>query len=357
MAGEVKKLLFADGVTVSSPSDLLLGAAEPPQKNLVINGGFDFWQRQVTSTTDTTSTYRTADRYITRAGGGAAGFQQTRATDVPSNGYFKYSMNMLENGDATANSIIVMNRIEARDVKPYIGKTMTASFWVKKNAISMPDLNLSIITPVSATEDSWNADLTVDTLEFFVKPSLTDNTWTQVELSFVVPANAANGIAVQLGSGSYTGVAEIWTTGWMLNEGSAALSTFTRAGNNMQDEFAMCQRFYQKSYSEAVVPGSVSSPGRRISSSLNPTSNANNDWFRDVQFTTAMRNDSPSATIYSSLVGTSGFVSMFDVVGAATVEAAGTIQFVNRSAMDVRVTTVGANTAGGTFQWVVEAEL
>lgn len=104
-------------------------------RNLVINGNFDVWQRGTTKSYSTTSSqYDTADRWLMRTTGSAdvtVSQQSFTAgqTDVPNNPKFFYRWNTTA---FTSGQGRVENRIE--DVTLTSGQTLTLSFWAKSDA-------------------------------------------------------------------------------------------------------------------------------------------------------------------------------------------------------------------------------
>jgi len=214
--------------------------------NLFINSAMDFWQRGTSiSAPGNTVFYGTADRWAHDVGGGGADGDFERSTDVP-NSLFKYSLLATATGDG-GDTIMIGQRLEAGDIRPYIGRTMTVSFWAK--ASSALTHSLSILTPVGA-EDTWdtaslvgNTSGGIDIEEFKQNLNFTTS-WIRYSYTFVVPATAADGLAITLGQIATAATSdEFYTTGWMLHEGSEIVD-FQRAGRNMQDELSMCQRYH-----------------------------------------------------------------------------------------------------------------
>ena len=110
-------------------------------KNLLINGGMNVFQRSTSVTGKTTGAYYTADRWqtsITTAGT----WSQSRSTDVPSAQGFGYSLKMdCTTADASlgASDVLAINqRIEGQNLQHLLkgtssAKKLTLSFWVKSN--------------------------------------------------------------------------------------------------------------------------------------------------------------------------------------------------------------------------------
>jgi hypothetical protein len=102
-------------------------AARAGRKNLIINGGFDVWQRG-TSFTNNNSVLFAADRYATFSNGASTTSQQAFTlgqTDVASNPqyYLRWDVSTYASGDR------VYQRIE--DVITTSGQSVTLSYWAK----------------------------------------------------------------------------------------------------------------------------------------------------------------------------------------------------------------------------------
>tara|TARA_Y100000004_G_scaffold192863_1_gene254182 strand:+ start:535 stop:1611 length:1077 start_codon:yes stop_codon:yes gene_type:complete len=110
-------------------------------KNLLINGGMNVWQRSTSVTGITTSAYRTADRWLTSFSSMGT-WTQSRSTDVPSAQGFGYSLKMdcttADASPAAGDYIIYNQRIEGQNLQHLLkgtssAKAITLSFWIKSN--------------------------------------------------------------------------------------------------------------------------------------------------------------------------------------------------------------------------------
>ena len=120
----------------------LADTAGRPQvdKNLLINGGMNVWQRS-TSTSVSTDTYSTVDRWRTTVSGLGV-FTVSRSTDVPSGQGFSYSTKWdCTTADASPAATDILKfeqRIEGQNLQHLLygnsgAKKLIASFWVKSN--------------------------------------------------------------------------------------------------------------------------------------------------------------------------------------------------------------------------------
>jgi len=107
-------------------------------KNFIINGDMQCWQRATAATT-VTNAYATVDRYkFTEATSGA--FSSERATDYPTGtGYsLKLQVTTADTSMASGDYAYVMQPIEAQNLQSLgygtsSAKTLTLSFWVKSS--------------------------------------------------------------------------------------------------------------------------------------------------------------------------------------------------------------------------------
>jgi len=109
-------------------------------KNLLINGGMNVWQRSTSATASSTG-YKTVDRFQYSQNGTAA-YTQSRSTDVPSGQGFGYSMKMDVTtalaSPAAGNYSMFMQKMEGQNLQHLLkgsssAKSLTLSFWVKSN--------------------------------------------------------------------------------------------------------------------------------------------------------------------------------------------------------------------------------
>ena len=109
-------------------------------KNLLINGGMNIFQRS-TSTSVSTDTYSTVDRWKTRVVSMGV-FTISRSTDVPSGQGFGYSTKWdcttADASPAASDRLVFEQRIEGQNLQYLLkgtssAKKLTLSFWVKSN--------------------------------------------------------------------------------------------------------------------------------------------------------------------------------------------------------------------------------
>ena len=205
-------------------------------RNLIINGAMQVWQRGTSFTVGGSDTY-TADRWTSRDG------DVSQSTDVPANQGFKYSL-FYDNG-GTRSTINLRQKIE--DGKALLSnREVTLSFWVKSSA--------STTIKVDWT-DTNNTSVSVTT------------SWKRYEISY--PAEAINSGNIFSGSawidfnfeGDYP---DIHITGVQLEVGDTA-TPFEH--HSYGDTLARCQRYYCNNFN-GNAPSTVkagNAPDNRVS--------------------------------------------------------------------------------------------
>jgi hypothetical protein len=149
-------------------------------KSLLINGGFDVWQR---GTSQTTSGYGSDDRWNNVSGGSTkVASQQTFAlgqTDVAGNPKH-YSRTVVTSVAGATNLVLKSQPIE--DVTKTSGKTVTLTFWAKADAGK--DIALELV-------QGFGTGGSPSSLVFVTPQTVTLTTsWVKHSLTFVVPSVA-----------------------------------------------------------------------------------------------------------------------------------------------------------------------
>jgi len=329
-------------------------------KNLIINGGFDIWQRGTSFTTDAAATViYTADRISAFAlfpGAGATQTitRETSSSHIPSN--FKYSLKSVVSTAVPVNAgrMLIGYTMENTDSLALAGRTVTYSMQIK--AIGNIDrvylysrYNTSGGNALSGAVDGSNAPFAVNSSSF------TTITWTTTVPSaatltstgtygFQLVYYRANGAVEAIGDG-------IYIAGLQLEIGNVVTS-FSRAGGTIGGELALCQRYYQKSYSQGTNPATNNSPGAEVRMGASRTDQYATD--SSFSFPVAMRIP-PAVLLYSSTNSTVN--SIYDAGAGANRSAAVFNIGDNRAQIGLGsgVTTT-ANTAY-VWHWVASAEL
>jgi hypothetical protein len=229
-------------------------------KNYIINGNFDFWQRNTTFTPSNGVYVYTADRFAATSSGGN-NITLTRQTaggvNLPGSTYFMR---------VTANTTVarlnnLLQALEAPIVDAIKGKTMTFSVKLRISSGSPRQYRLQVNKNSSANAGPNTAGWT-NIVNTTVVPTTTFATYST---TFTVPTDGtANGLYVSiddLGNGSvgttgdYVDIAQV-----MLTEGNNAIPDFrTFSNGDTAGELAACLRYYQKTpYVTAIANATTS---------------------------------------------------------------------------------------------------
>lgn len=218
-------------------------------RNVIINGGMDYWQRGVSSTS--TNGY-TADRWLVSSNvSSTSSTRQSIPSDMVSTlGGLSYYMDFAATIVSPAFGYsLVRTRIE--DVRTLAGKTATISFYAKGATASTIGFRFSqnFGTGGSSAVDFGHTNVNLTT------------SWTRYTFTINIPSISGKTIGIDstldllfdkhlgtdFASIGYTtlpnlaGVLSI--TGVQLEAGSQA-TQFKRAGGTIQGELAACQRYY-----------------------------------------------------------------------------------------------------------------
>ena len=270
--------------------------------------------------------------------------------------------------------MLISHRIEGYNFANIAQKKFTVSFWVKA-----PITGVYCVSGSNTGNDrSFVAEYTVNAI----------NTWEYKSVTFEASPSAGtwdytNGIGLDLkwvlASGSTTNTtAGSWQTGLffatsnqvnavntgatdfriagvMVNEGSVAFP-FQLSGTSVADEFAACQRYYEKSYDATVAPGTVVLAGELEYIVVNVPASTAGVLTTPVKYTVPKR-IAPTIVLYS---GTSGAANSI-TTGAGTARSgvsAINIQGIN-SFGQVALNNSSAVATGtiARFQYTADAEL
>ena len=233
-------------------------------KNFIINGGMDYFQRAL-SVSNITLTQYVADRFLLYTYAGGVGVI-SRLEDAPSSiPGLKYCANYAMTTtieDGSSQSHRVTHRIESIFSKELVGQKISFSCWVK--TADFTHIGFRVYTP--DTED----DFSLITQEFlFETPITNDDTWKKVVFeNFTVPASGVRGLQFALFAKNATGggVTNFKITGFKINKGIVA-QDFSYAGRNIIEELQLCQRYFEVGH--LAKNGQAVNSGRYMDGQLN----------------------------------------------------------------------------------------
>jgi len=325
-------------LSIDSSSINIVESAPLSNRNRIINGGMDIWQRG----DNTTGSGFFADRWriesgvttaVENAGGSAPGFRR--------NAYIRRNV---------SGNAVVAQRIEAANCFDLAGKSVTVQLHHTTASGSCTNIAVSIYRANSM--DTFSGTTLVQTI------NITDtSTGTKTVTFNALPSEVANGIELRI---DYTVVGDTYVrlTGVQLEVGSKATAFEKRP---FQQELALCQRYFEKSYNLNVPPGTNVSAGANVCSITSSVTSLSRLFF-DVRYavpkrTTAVMGSSVNPIKIYSEDGTVNAISVYNSSATKlTVTSVGASSF-NSLGTFISTSTNAATGQAYYFHWTAEAEL
>lgn len=254
--------------------------------NMIFGGNFDTnpWQRGVSFTGVTASSTYMADRWRS-ASNGAGLYTATKASDAPTVGQagiftstcFQVDITTADASIGAADFYGLRYVMEGYDFAQLAQRAFTLSFWVKSTITGL----YSVAFQNTAQDESYIGTYTVnvsDTWEYktiTVPASPSGGTW-----------NYTNGVGCQMyfmmaAGSNYFGTSGAWTASTIYADAAQA-NAFSSTSNffklalvkmeegtsatawqvrSEEEEWALCQRYYEKSYNPLNYPGAFGVAG------------------------------------------------------------------------------------------------
>ena len=228
-------------------------------RNKIINGAMQVWQRGTSFTTTTLGWNYTADRFASYCANTSTTVSQS--TSVPAG--FQYSIKQQRTAaNAGTNTLYLAQAIESVNCYDLSGQTVTLSFWAKAGAnFSASGSQITAAFAVGTTADQGLAVLggwAGQTLPIFIAQTIT-TTWTKYTFSATVGTGVLEAaFYVQWTPVGTAGADDsLYITGVQLEKGATATPFENRLYGT---ELALCQRYYQ-TISGATLYAYVIDPG------------------------------------------------------------------------------------------------
>jgi len=266
--------LATDSVTAVKIPDTVEADLKSGRKNLIINGGFDVWQR---GTSFTGASGYTADRITHTNFGGAS----PTVTKVAGTGGFRNAIRYTNINGGASQQIEIEQRIEGLNL-PQSGN-LTLSYWVRGSRADTVRTG-RIINGNTGTTNTGTDYINVTTA--WQKVSITVTTVAATESQYYRLFLFDDVL-------SYFSDASVWLefTGVQLELGSTTTDFEHRSYG---EELALCERYFCTSYNDNQVIGSADVSTHFVTSpdgySLSP----------GVRFPRKMRTNTPTVKIYST---------------------------------------------------------
>jgi hypothetical protein len=352
--GNDGETLVADS---STSTGLRYNANYAAGKNKVINGDFNIWQRGTSFAMSTGVATYTADRMRSVMPSGATISRQTFTPGTaPVAGYegqFYFNAVITSNAQNYEHGQFIEN------ARTFAGQTVTFSFWARSTVGAQP-MNVSMFQNFG-TGGSPSSQVTISATSG-TTPYTPTSSWVRYIYTFDVPSVSGKTFGTNNDSylwvrfGQYTTTAtntsvDYW--GVQLEAGSVA-TAFQTATGTIQGELAACQRYYQKSYAAATVPGSSFPGGYSVTIVENNIPNGNYYHYQPLIVQTRAE---PTITIYSG----SGATNRVATTGGSDLAASSAVAtLITDSHFTIQNSSGGALTASGggfLFFYVASSEL
>ena len=352
-----------DGETLvadSSTSTGLRYTAGTVQSNPVLNSAFQIWQRGTSFTSTAETTANIADRWTAYTGSTGRTVTRQATNDTTNLPNIQYCVRYQRNSGVTNTSAqYLSNTFETINSIPYAGKTVTLSFYARAGANYSATSNALSVELRTGTGTDQNIYSGFTGTAYAVTSSATlTTTWQRFSFTGTVGATATQLAVALIASPTGTAGANDYfeVTGVQIDIGNVALP-FRTNGATIQGELAACQRYYEKSFTQATTPGNnvqtISSPIGTCYSGAN-TVRTQMIYFRVTKRT------APVVTLYRSQDGaTDGTWATFNNGWTS-----GTTTATNNISQDGFGCDIGRTGAFTTFysyivsgEWIASAEL
>lgn len=218
-----------------------------PNKNRIINGQFDIWQRGTSFSNPATGTY-TADRWVfvhNGTGGTRTISQSTIAAGTTIGGMQPrniLSLAVTNAGSPAASSQTIGQRIE--DVRTFAGESVTISAWVANNSTALNTLTIKAVQNFG-TGGSPSAAVTTT-----VATKNVTSSYVRISATVTIPSISGKTLGttdnsyleIQFDIGAQTGTLLLW--GVQVEQGTTA-TALERVG--ILGELRNCQRYWVQS--------------------------------------------------------------------------------------------------------------
>jgi hypothetical protein len=240
-----------DGETLVADSSTATGLRyqAPVNVNPVLNSAFQVWQRGTTSADSASSPY-TADRWqLSRSSSSGATVTRQVTGDTTNLPFIQYCARVQRNsGNTSGNLIYLTQSMESINSIPYVGKTVTLSYYVRAGAnysASSSSFKMELITG-TGTDQNLVSGFTGQTTVASLTHAIT-STWQRFSFTGSIGSTATQLALGTTFAPTGTAGANDWyeITGVQLEVGSVATPFKTYAGT-IQGELSAAQRYYTR---------------------------------------------------------------------------------------------------------------
>jgi hypothetical protein len=283
-------------------------------RNKIINGNFDIWQRGTSLSAATNGRYL-ADRWISSSAGTtiAPSLQSFTLgqTDVPGEP-ISYHRCVVVTSAGAANFGLLGQYIES--VRSAAGKKVTVTFYAKADASKnigvflqqtfgtggSPSATVQLPLGLKALTTAWQKFSIVTDVPSIVGKTLGTGGNDSLGLFFWFDSGSTNASAAS-NVGQQSGTFDIAHVSVVEGDVSGEFDPFS--ARNIQQELALCQRYYEKTYDLGVNPGTATSNGAIKYLGVGSTT-----VFNATSRFVVTKRAIPTMTVYSPFSGTAGSI-------------------------------------------------
>lgn len=315
--------------------------------NAIINGNFDYWQRNTSFSSPISGAY-TADRWRVDFDGTIGTYTVARQsftlgqTDVPGEPLYFLRWNHTVAGSGSTSRTL-SQRVES--VKSFAGKSVTLSFYAKADTSRTLSMQLN---QAFGTGGSPSATVVGNAQNFSVTTA-----WQKFTLTFSVASisgktlgTAGNDFLNMVINLPLNAVFQLDIAQVMMNEGTAS-APFKLSGDSLTGELIRCQRYFEKSYGVNIPPGTIVGEGCHTLVIQSGQAGEHSLSFK------VTKRDIPGIRSYSTATGT---IDTARDNGAGT-DRTMTLLTAGMAAATVALAGTAPGTARYTYNWTADAEL
>jgi len=245
----------ANGTTLTADSTQSTGLAwlaTPSASNPILNSAMNVWQRGTSISLGASASYTVgflADRWQTSTSAGQASTISRQATgDTTNLPFIQYALRYQRNSGQTGTAVSgFYQSMETANSIPFVGKTVTYSFYARAGANFSPTSSALVARLYSGTGTDQSIFTYTGSASVINETKTLTTTWQRFTATGTVGSTAtelAMGFEwTPTGTAGTNDYFEV--TGVQLDIGSVALP-FRTAGVSYQQELALCQRYYYR---------------------------------------------------------------------------------------------------------------
>jgi len=250
---------YVDGVTsaiqTQLDSKLTATTAVTSNRNAIINGNMSTWQRGTSIATSAANVYL-SDRWATSAAASASTISRQSTNDTTNLPFIQYCMRFQRNSGQTSTTAYgIYQALETVNTIPFVGKTVTLSFYARAGANYSPTsslLGVQLFAGTGTDQNPYSGGYTGQTIPINTTQAIT-TTWARYSQTVAIGATitevASTFYMTPTGTAGTNDYFEI--TGVQLEVGSVATPF---EFEDICTTLAKCQRYFQTT-TDAVCAG------------------------------------------------------------------------------------------------------